>query len=187
MTTYIYQHQNWPLFQWDNARLLPLVSQIRYLQGKLIGQIKTFGFELQTVTHLETIAEEIIKSAEIEGEVMDDQEVRSSLARKLGIERAGLVASSREVDGMVDLLLDAIQNHQQILTVERLFAWHASLFPTGRSGIYKIIVGDWRDDSTGPMHVVSGAMEREIVHFQAPSSQTVPKHIQAFFGLAECF
>ncbi len=180
MSRYIYDRKEWPNFRWDSDQLIPLISKVRNLQGKIIGKMESVGFDLRGEANLETVTIEIVKSSEIEGEIVNVEQVRSSLARRLGLERAGLVPSNRDVDGMVDLLLDAIQNYQSKLTEERLFDWHYSLFPTGRSGMYKIIVGNWRDDSTGPMQVVSGAMGKERVHFQAPPAVRIPDEINQF-------
>jgi len=180
MARYIHERKDWPKFYWDSQQLIPLIGKVRNLQGKLIGKMESVGFDLRSEANLETVTVEIVKSSEIEGEVLNMEQVRSSLARKLGLERAGLVPSNRDVDGIVDLLLDAIQNYQSELTQERLFDWHYSLFPTGRSGMYKIIVGNWRDDSTGPMQIVSGAMGRERVHFQAPPAERIPHEINQF-------
>ena len=180
MSQYIHLKKRWPEFTWDNEKLLPLIGIVRNLQGRLIGSMESVGFELRNEATLEAVTLEIIKSSEIEGEVLKSEEVRSSLARRLGLDRAGLVPSNENVDGMVDMLVDAIENHQSALTRERLFDWHMSLFPTGRSGMFKIIVGDWRDDSTGPMQVVSGAMGRERVHFEAPSAERIAKEMSVF-------
>jgi Fic family protein len=180
MSSYIHQKKDWPNFTWEDEQLLSLLGQVRHLQGRLLGSMEAVGFELRSEATLEAITLEIIKTSEIEGEILDADQVRSSLARKLGMERAGLVPSNRDVDGVVDLLVDAINNYNQVLTEDRLFSWHASLFPTGRSGMYKIITGDWRDDSTGPMQVVSGAMGREKVHFEAPAASRLPEEIERF-------
>lgn len=180
MSQYIYDQKGWPRFIWSEEELINLLGRVRNLQGQLIGKMQSVGFELQSEATLENVATEIIKSSEIEGEILNAEQVRSSLARRLGIERAGIVPSNRDVDGIVDLLLDAIQNYQLDLTIERLFDWHYSLFPTGRSGMYKIVVGNWRDDATGPMQVVSGAMGKEKVHFQAPAADKIPLEIEQF-------
>jgi Fic family protein len=138
------------------------------------------GFQFQEEAVLETLTQDIIKSNEIEGEFLNLQQVRSSLARRLGINISGLVRSDHHVDGIVEMMLDATQHYEKPLTKERLFGWHAALFPTGRSGMHKIIVGNWRDDSTGPMQVVSGAMGKERVHFQAPAAKKIQKEMSAF-------
>jgi Fic family protein len=169
---YLYNNQNWPIFEWNSERLLPLLSYVRNRQGKLIGKMGALGFELRNEANLEILTQEIIKSTEIEGEILDREQVRSSIARRLGLDISGLVYSERNVDGIVDLMIDATKNFDKELNKERLFSWHAALFPTGQSGMYKIITGHWRDDSTGPMQVVSGALGKEKVHYQAlPAAQ----------------
>lgn len=182
MAKYIYQYTDWPQFRWDTEVLFPLLAEVRYLQGKLLGAMQTLGFDLQNEANLENLTLDVLKSSEIEGEIFAPEQVRSSLARRLGLNISGLVPSDRDVDGVVDMLLDATQNQEQALSATRLFDWHAALFPTGRSGMYKIIVADWRDDSTGPMQVVSGAMGYEKVHFQAPAAEQVAQEMEAFLG-----
>lgn len=180
MSTYIYQKPNWPSFTWDSEQLLSLLTEVRNLQGYIIGRMEALGFELQAEATLSAVTLEIIKTSEIEGEILNPEQVRSSLARRLGIETGGLVPSNRNVDGVVDLLVDAIQNSAYVLDEDRLFAWHASLFPTGRSGMHKIITGDWRDDTKGPMQVVSGALGKEKVHFEAPPAGQVASEMGTF-------
>lgn len=177
---YIYERPNWPLFEWSNDRLLPLLSLVRNRQGKLIGKMGMLGFELRSEANLEILTQEIIKSTEIEGEFLDKEQVRSSIARRLGLDIPGLVYSERHVDGIVDLMIDATKNFDKELTRERLFSWHSALFPDGRSGMYRITAGQWRDDSTGPMQVVSGALGKEKVHFQAPSSSLIENEMKLF-------
>ena len=178
---YLYDNQNWPIFHWNSEKLLPLLSYVRNRQGKLIGKMGALGFELQNEANLEILTIEIIKSTEIEGEFLDREQVRSSIARRLGLDISGLVYSERNVDGIVDLMLDATRNYDKELNKERLFSWHAALFPTGQSGIYKIITGNWRDDSTGPMQVVSGALGKEKVHYQAPPASQLENEMRIFF------
>jgi len=180
MNVFIYQKENWPNFIWSTERLMTLLGKVRNLQGKLIGQMESLGFELRNEATLDTLTLEVLKSTEIEGEILDAEQVRSSIARKLGMDVAGLIPSDRHVDGVVDMMLDAVRNYDKHLTIERLFDWHFALFPTGRSGMYKIIVGNWRDDSTGPMQVVSGALGKEKVHFQAPPVTEVEAEIKQF-------
>jgi Fic family protein len=180
MARYIYDRQDWPTFHWDGERLSPLLGAIRHRQGRLIGQMESLGFPLRTEAVMQTLTEDVIKSSEIEGEVLDRQQVRSSVARRLGVEIAGLVQSDRDVDGIVELMLDATQNFRERLDAERLFNWHSSLFPPGRSGMARIAVGAWRDDRSGPMQVISGAIGREKVHFQAPAAARVRSEMQAF-------
>ena len=178
---YLYNNQNWPIFEWNSEKHLPLLSYVRNQQGKLIGKMGAFGFELRNEANLEILTLEIIKSTEIEGEILDKLQVRSSIARRLGLEISGLVYSERNVDGIVDLMVDATRNFDKELNKERLISWHAALFPTGQSGIYKIITGNWRDDSTGPMQVVSGALGKEKVHYQAPPATQLENEMRIFF------
>ena len=180
MRTYIHQKAQWPAFKWDSAQVLELLSEARNVQGRLIGKMETLGFVLQNEALLDTLTLDVLKSSEIEGELLNPVQVRSSIARRLGIELAGAVESDRHVDGVVEMMLDASQQCYSPLTANRLFDWHASLFPTGRSGMHKITVGAWRKDSTGPMQVVSGAMGKEKVHFQAPDAALVEFEMDRF-------
>jgi len=178
---YIHQLQNWPNFQWDNSKIAPLLTTARNKQGRLLGKMEGIGFTLQNEATLQMLTQDVVKSSEIEGEILDADQVRSSIARRLGIEIAGLQPSDRNVDGIVDMMLDATQQFQTPLSEDRLFGWHAALFPTGRSGMHKIVVGNWRDNSTDdPMQVVSGPMGRETVHYQAPDSHLLPKEMKQF-------
>lgn len=177
---YIYNHQNWPIFEWNSEKILPLLSYVRNQQGKLIGKMGALGFELRNEANLEVLTMEIIKSTEIEGEILDKEQVRSSIARRLGLEISGLVYSERNVDGIVDLMVDATEHFDKELNKERLFSWHASLFPTSQSGLYKIITGNWRNDSTGPMQVVSGVFGKEKVHYQAPPATQIENEMRIF-------
>lgn len=179
---YIYQKNDWPNFTWDNDSLLPLVSKVRNQQGKLVGKMEALGFSFKTEALLETLTLDVLKSTEIEGEILNIEQVRSSLARRLGLEIENAIYSERNVDGVVDMLVDATQNYQLPLTRQRLFNWHAALFPTGRSGMFEIVVGDWRKDSTGPMQVISGALGKEKVHFEAPASSTIDLEITNFLN-----
>jgi Fic family protein len=178
---YLYNNQNWPIFEWNSEKLLPLLSYVRNQQGKLIGKMGALGFELRNEANLEILTLDIIKSSEIEGEILNKEQVRSSIARRLGLEISGLVYSDRNVDGIVDLMIDATKNFDKELNKERLFSWHAALFPTGQSGMYKIITGNWRDDSTGPMQIVSGALGKEKVHYLAPPAPQLENEMQLFF------
>jgi Fic family protein len=180
MKVYIHQQDNWPHFTWKNDEIVNLLSETRNLQGRLIGKMESLGFDLKNEAILDTLTLDVIKTSEIEGEFLNSDQVRSSIARKLGMEIVGSVESDRNVDGVVEMMLDATQNCFSPLTVDRLFDWHAALFPTGRSGLYKIDVGDWRKDTTGPMQVVSGAMGKEKVHFQAPNSALVEEEMNVF-------
>jgi Fic family protein len=180
MRIYICENKDWPNFKWDSELLMPLLGKVRNHQGKLIGKMESLGFELKNEAVLDTLTLDVLKSSEIEGEILNPEQVRSSIARRLGLNIAGLVPSDRDVDGVVEMMLDATQNFNQLLTKDRLFDWHSALFPTGRSGMYKIIVGNWRDDSTGPMQVVSGALGKEKVHYQAPDASDLEKEMNSF-------
>jgi len=181
MKIYIYQHSDWPNFNWDSKGIIVLLAQVRHLQGKLIGKMEALGFKLRNEAVLETLTLEVIKSSEIEGQILNLDQVRSSIARRLGMDIPGLVPADRNVDGIVEMMLDATQNFNKSMTVDRLFGWHSALFPSGRSGMYKIIIGKWRDDSTGPMQVVSGAMGKEKIHYQAPPVNQLGKEMEVFF------
>ena len=180
MKVYIYQKDGWPNFYWDNERLLPLLGKVRNLQGKLVGKMESLGFELRSEAVLETLTLDVLKTTEIEGEILNPKQVRSSIARRLGMDVSGLIPSDRDVDGVVDMMIDATQNFDKPLTKVRLFNWHFALFPTERSGMNKIIVGNWRDDSTGPMQVVSGALGKEKVHYQAPDASEIENEMNQF-------
>ena len=180
MKAFIHQKDNWPEFTWNSNNFLDILSEARNLQGRLIGKMETLGFDLRNEALLDTLTLDVLKSSEIEGEFLNPDQVRSSIARRLGMEIAGAVESDRNVEGVVEMMLDATQKCFDPLTADRLFDWHAALFPTGRSGMYKITVADWRKDTTGPMQVVSGAMGKEKVHFQAPDSDLVEKEMTRF-------
>lgn len=180
MRTFIYQQDNWPNFTWKNDEIINLLSEARNLQGRLIGKMESLGFDLRNEALLDTLTLDVLKSSEIEGEFLNPEQVRSSIARRLGMEIAGSVESDRNIDGVVEMMLDATQNCFKPLTADRLFDWHAALFPTGRSGMYKITVADWRKDTTGPMQVVLGALGKEKVHFQAPDDELVEKEMNLF-------
>ncbi|MFK5959586.1 MAG: Fic family protein [Lutibacter sp.] len=178
----IHQKKEWPKFKWDTNSIVTLLAKVRNLQGKITGKMESIGFDLQSEAVLETITIDVIKSTEIEGEILNLEQVRSSVARRLGFYIENEIPSERNVDGVVDMLVDATQNFNLNLTKERLFDWHAALFPTGRSGMYKIIVGDWRKDTTGPMQVVSGVMGKEKVHFEAPKSDLIDAEMKQFLN-----
>lgn len=177
---FIHNLTEWPKFEFDSEKILHLVGRVRNLQGQLSGKMEAIGFNLKNEAYLETLSLDIIKSSEIEGERLELDQVRSSIARRLGMEVSGMIPADREVEGVVEMMMDATQNAQQKLTKERLFGWHSAMFPSGRSGMYKIIVGNWRDDSTGPMQVVSGPLGKEKVHFQAPDCNKINREIQKF-------
>lgn len=180
MDFYIYQRKDWPNFTWDNDHLVFLLGKVRNMQGNLVGRMESLGFALKNEANLETLTLDVLKSTEIEGEFFNPEQVRSSIARRLGMDISGLIDSDRHVDGMVDLMLDAVQNYSSPLTSDRLFGWHSALFPTGRSRMINIMVGDYRKDSTGPMQVVSGAMGKERVHYQAPAASLLDREMSKF-------
>jgi Fic family protein len=182
MSVYIHQKKDWPNFKWDSEDIVNLLSEARNLQGRLQGKMEALGFELRNEALLDTLTLDVLKTSEIEGELLNHDQVRSSIARKLGMEIVGSVESDRNVDGVVEMMLDATQNCFKPLTKTRLFDWHAALFPTGRNGIYKIIVGDWRKDTTGPMQVISGPMGKENVHFEAPNSDLLEKEMSSLLN-----
>ncbi|MBF0505166.1 MAG: Fic family protein [Candidatus Omnitrophica bacterium] len=182
---YIHQLNNWPKFIWDDQQIMPLLGRVRNTQGRLIGRMESLGFSLRSEAILQTLTLDVLKSSEIEGEILNPAQVRSSIARRLGMDIAGLISSDRHVDGVVEMMLDATQQFKKALTKDRLFGWHASLFPTGRSGMQKIVVGSWRDDKLGPMQVVSGPIGRQKVHFEAPQAarlNTEMKNFMAWFN-----
>jgi len=178
--SYIHQQKDWPNFRWNEARLLPLLTKVRYQQGRLLGQMEGLGFHLRGEANLESLTKEVIGSSAIEGEKLDAEEVRSSIARRLGIAHAGTTPASRNVEGVVEMMIDATRNYEEALTAERLCSWHAALFPSGRSGMQRITVGSWRTGESGPMQVVSGPMGRERVHFEAPEASLLDAEISRF-------
>ncbi|WP_159468066.1 Fic family protein [Dyadobacter sp. 3J3] len=180
MSLYIHQRKNWPQFSWDEAELSTVLGEVRYFQGKITGRMEAFGLSSKSETILKTLTEDVLKSSEIEGEVLGREEVRSSIARRLGIEIAGLVPSDRNVDGVVEMTLDATQNYKSELTKDRLLGWQSSLFPSGRSGMYPILTGKWRDNEKGPMQVVSGPLGKETVHFEAPDATRIEDEMEQF-------
>ncbi|WP_343691663.1 Fic family protein [Chitinophaga sp.] len=178
---YIYQLKGWPNFQWNNEVLTGILGDIRFRQGRLLGSMEGLGFNLQDEATLATLTLDVLKSSEIEGEILDHDQVRSSIARRLGMEVAGLIPADRNVEGIVEMMLDATQHYDRTLTTERLFGWQASMFPTGFSGMYKIVVGTWRNNAKDdPMQVVSGGMGREKVHFQAPDADSLEAEMNQF-------
>lgn len=177
---YIYELKGWPKLTWDQERLAERLAAVRHRQGRLIGRMESLGFPLQTEAVLQTLTEDVLKSSEIEGETLDYEQVRSSIASRLGIDIGALTPAERHVEGVVEMMLDATQKFDEPLTQERLFGWHAALFPAGRSGLRKITVGGWRKDKTGPMQVVSGPPHRERVHYQAPPAEQLPNEMRAF-------
>lgn len=177
---YLWQSADWPHWTFASAALMPLLSEANLARGKLLGAIQTLGFTLAEETSLRTLTNDVVKSSEIEGEHLSNEVVRSSLARKLGLNIGGLLPSTRQVDGVVEMILDATQNHVQPLTHARLFGWHAALFPNGYSGMHKITTAAYRTDADGPMQVVSGGIGHETVHYEAPPAKIIADEMQLF-------
>ena len=176
---YLWEKDQWPNFRWDAAQLSKLLATVSHEQGRLQGRMEALGFDLRNGAHLRTLTEDVVKSSEIEGEHLDPDQVRSSIARRLGMDIAGLVPVDRGVEGVVEMMLDATERFDEPLTEERLHGWHAALFPTGRSGMARIIAGAWRD---GPMRVVSGPIGRETVHYEAPPAERVTDEMARFLA-----
>lgn len=174
---YIWELPDWPHFRWDAAALAQPLAAAHLKQGRLLGRLERLGFELRGQAELQAVTEETLKNAEIEGEILNAASVRSSVARRLGVPDGGLGPEDRRAEGMVEMVLDATKNFAAPLTFERLFAWQAALFPTGRSGLRVIRVGGWRKDVDGPMQVVSGAEGRQRLHYQAPPAERIEKEM----------
>jgi Fic family protein len=179
---YIHERKDWPDFTWDHAAITTLLSDARHTQGRLLGKMEGLGFHLREQATLATLTQDVIKTSEIEGQTLDNQQVRSSIARRMGIEIAAHAQVDRNVEGIVEVMLDATRHHQKPLDQDRLFGWHAALFPTGRSGMRKIIVGGWRTDASGPMQVVSGAYGREKIHYEAPPHDRLNAEMTRFLA-----
>ncbi len=177
---YIYEQKAWPELSWNQAELADFLAEVRHLQGRLLGRMEALGFELREEATLQTLTQDVIKTSEIEGEKLDAEQVRSSIARRLGMDIGAALQIDRNVEGIVEIMLDATRKYDSPLTPERLFAWHAALFPTGRSGMQRINVGGWRTEASGPMQVVSGAIGREWVHYEAPSHDRLKKEMARF-------
>ncbi|MCK5375413.1 MAG: Fic family protein [Alphaproteobacteria bacterium] len=179
---YIYEQKDWPEFRWSTVELSSLVANIRHKQGLLLGRMSVLGFQLRNEASLEILTTDVVKSSAIEGESLDPEQVRSSIAKRLGVDISGSAAINRHVEGIVEMMLDATQKYDEPLTKERLFGWHATLFPTGRSGMHKITVGDWRFPEAGAMQVVSGIIGRENVHFEAPDALLLEQEMDSFLN-----
>lgn len=177
---YICELLDWPNFTWNDEKLYTLLGHLRHQQGRLIGRMEALGFRFREQAVLQTLTQDVLKSSEIEGEILEIEQVRSSIARRLGMDIGGLITPNRDVEGVVEMMLDATQHYKQSLTKERLFSWHAALFPTGRSGLIKIKVGEWRNDSHGPMQVVSGPYGHERIHYQAPAANKIDYEMIGF-------
>lgn len=179
MAIYIHQLKNWPHFQWDEQAFISLLGEVRILQGNLMGKVELLGFQLKDEANLETLIQDVLQTSEIEGEILNPELVRSSIATRLGLAYSGVAHSDRNVNGIVELMLDATQNNNKTISEERLYGWHSALFPTGRSGMYAIEVGQWR---SGAMQVVSGGMDRETVHYEAPKAEILASEMQQFIN-----
>ena len=177
---YIHEQPGWPGFKWDGDKLAEALAAVRHKQGRLLGKMEALGFDLQAEASLAVLTADVVKTSAIEGETLNPDEVRSSIARRLGLEVAGLPKASRDVEGIVEVMLDATGNFEATLTKDRLFAWHAALFPTGRSGMSRIAVGEWRPKEAGPMQVVSGPFGHEKVHFEAPEADRLESEMGKF-------
>ena len=180
MGPYTHELPDWPKFRWDYEALEIPLTAARHKQGRLIGRMEALGFTIRDEAVLRTLTADVLKTSEIEGEKLDAEEVRSSLARRLGMDIGALKPTDRDVDGVVEMMLDATGRYDQPLTDARLFSWHAALFPTGSSGLNRIVVGAWRDDRMGPMQVVSGPIGRERVHYEAPAAARLPEEMRRF-------
>lgn len=165
---YIWEANDWPSFRWNSEVLIGPVAEARFDQGRFLEAMGSLGFDAQLTSELEAMSADVIKTSAIEGEVLNPASVRSSISRRLGLSEAGLAPMDQKVEGVVEMMLDVTRNHAPALTVERIFGWHAALFPTGYSGISKIDVGRWRTDANGPMQVISGRYGRQKVHYEAP-------------------
>jgi Fic family protein len=181
-TKYIHELKGWPKFRWSQERLAGQLAAVSHRQGRLIGRMESLGFTLRAEAMLQTLTEDVMRSSEIEGEILDKEQVRSSIARRLGMDVGALTPADRNVEGVVEMMLDATQKFSAPLTARRLFDWHAALFPTGRSGMTRIRTGAWRDDKSGPMQVVSGPMGRERVHYEAPAAPRLNREMRAFLA-----
>src|SRR5260370_11886670 len=177
---YIHELSDWPKFNWSQEGIGEPLAAISRQQGRLLGHMEALGCNLRQEATLQVLTEDVLKSSEIEGERLDAEQVRSSIARRLGIDIGALKQADRNVEGVVEMMLDATRHYAKPLTVERLFGWHALLFPNARSAMGRITVGAWRDDGTGPMQVVSGSIGRERVHFEAPAAALLDREMQNF-------
>lgn len=179
--TYIHERPGWPKLTWNGQTIAGPLAGVRHRQGRHLGKMEALGFELRAEAGLTALTDEVVKSSAIEGENLNPEEVRSSIARRLGLDIGGLPRPGREVEGVVEMMLDATRDFHLPLTEERLFGWHAALFPTGRSGTQRITVGAWRTGKAGPMRVVSGPIGRERVHFEAPEAKRLGAEMKRYF------
>ena len=185
IVSWIHERGEWPEFTWDDAALTRLLATVRYRQGRHLGKMEALGFDLRTEANVLALTDEVVRSSAIEGEHLDPAEVRSSVARQLGIDVGGLPTPARHVEGVVAMAVDATRNFDRPLSAERLYGWHAALFPTGRSGMTRITVGAWRTDEAGPMRVVSGPMGKERLHFRAPAAPRLADEMERFLAWFE--
>lgn len=179
---YIHELKKWPEFHWNQEQITEKLAAVRHRQGRLIGRMEGLGFTHRAEAVLQSLTEEVLKTSEIEGEKLDRSQVRSSIARRLGMDVGGLIRADRSVEGIVEMMLDATQKYDTTLTADRLFGWHSALFPTGRSGMTKIRVGKWRDDHDGPMQVVSGFIGKNKIHYQAPDANRLNREMKVFLA-----
>jgi Fic family protein len=177
---FIHERPGWPELTWDSATIAGPLAAVRYKQGRLLGKMQALGFPLRAEASLVTLTADVVKSSAIEGEALNPDEVRSSIARRLGLDAGGLPQASRHVEGIVEMMLDATQQFAAALTADRLFGWHSALFPTGRSGMHRIAVGQWRPVEAGPMQVVSGPIGKEKIHFEAPPAELLDTEMAQF-------
>lgn len=184
MSRYIHELPDWSRFTWDSEAITAPLADIRHRQGRLLGRMESLGFQPRQEAELETLTTDALKTSEIEGENLDAHQVRSSVARRLGVDIAGAVPADRQVEGLVEMMLDAARNYGAPLTAERLFGWHAALFPTTADRDRTISAGAWRTDANGPMQVVSGALGREIVHYEAPEAPVLEAEMRRFLDWA---
>ena len=180
MTAYIHELSQWPHFRWAQEALAKQLAGVRHRQGRLVGRMQGLRFPFREEAVLKTLTEDVLKTSEIEGEILSRDQIRSSIARRLGMDVGALPPADRHVEGIVEMMLDATQKYKEPLTVERLFGWHAALFPSGRSGMSKIIVGAWRDEKSGPMQVISGPFGKETVHYEAPVAGQLDAEMKSF-------
>ena len=178
--TYVHELPGWPDFKWDGEALAGALAAVRYKQGKHLGRMEALGFDIRTEASVIALTEEVVTTSAIEGQNLNPNEVRSSIARRLGLDGAGLPEPSREVEGVVEMMLDATRRYDTPLTADRLFGWDAALFPTGRSGMRRITVGAWRTEEAGPMQVISGPVGKERVHFEAPQADRLDSEMESF-------
>jgi Fic family protein len=179
---YIHERKDWPEFKWDESGLAGPLAEVRHWQGRLLGRMESLGFQLRDEATLRVLTQDVVKTSEIEGEKLDAETVRSSLARRMGLDIGALRPVDRNVEGMVEIMLDATRQFAEPLTRERLFGWHAALFPTGRSGMHRITVGSWRREESGAMQVVSGPVGREKVHYEAPTHDRLKGEMPRFLS-----